>query len=143
MEKLPIDHLKEHVTDNFTWAEALTLHNWGFAAVPSAHIHNNIIKTCVKLELIRSFFGDKPIRVLSFFRPAAYNAAVKGSAQSAHIDGLACDFVVKDIHSHHARLKLLKKLDEFGIRMERLPEDHNWVHIDLIMPLGDSRYFFP
>ena len=56
---------------------------------------HNMIRVCAQLEKLRAYIA-RPIFITSGFRCPELNAAVGGVANSAHVRGLAADFVVKD-----------------------------------------------
>ena len=61
-------------------------------SVPS-ELMVNVKRMCQKLEEVRSMF-NRPIIISSFYRCPELNAKVGGSKTSAHMNGLACDFLV-------------------------------------------------
>ena len=114
---------------HFRWSEALYLPRWRIFAVPGdPSIEDNIRRTASKLELIRAFV-QRPLIVTSWFRPQAYNEEIGGARNSAHLKGLACDFIVKDCLSQDVRPLLVPFLTKFNVRMEDAPTPH--IHIDL------------
>ena len=128
---------------NFTWQEALWLHNWNISYHPNQVEMNEIVATAAKMELIRAFLGSRPITVVSWIRPPQYNAQVGGAPNSAHIYGKAVDFHVDGMLPNDVRAALLPQLDLWQIRMEDLPNS-SWTHIDIadVGPSG-NRYFNP
>lgn len=48
------------------------------------------------LEAIRDHFG-KPVTINSAYRNQEYNRAVGGASESQHVEGRACDIVVKGV----------------------------------------------
>jgi hypothetical protein len=77
------------------------------------------------------------------FEARDYNAFVGGAKASAHLSGMAVDFVAKGMSCDEVRAKLLNKLEEFQIRVEDLPKS-NWVHADIkVPPPGGKRFFKP
>ena len=60
-------------------------------AATSPVIIANIRRTAAMLEKVRAILG-KPILISSGYRCQELNAAVGGSQNSAHVDGLAVDF---------------------------------------------------
>jgi hypothetical protein len=66
---------------------------------------------------------------------------VKGAKNSAHKIGLATDYDAGGLNCDDVRTKLEGKLDEWQIRMERMPGG-NWVHNDCA-PVISNRYFIP
>lgn len=53
----------------------------------------NLERLAMTLEEIRRILGDNPITLTSGFRCPTLNTMVGGVSDSAHIYGLACDFV--------------------------------------------------
>lgn len=126
---------------NFYWRDALWLRSWDFCVFPEPKIEQNIMITAGVMQKIRDYL-DCPITVTSWLRPKIYNEFIGGAPKSAHLDGLAVDFVVEGMHSDEVRHQLLNKLDEWMIRMEDAATPH--VHIDLKdVPAGGSRFFKP
>lgn len=128
----------------FYWREALLLSRFGmFASPPDALIESNIRTTALRMDMIRELF-DCPILITSWYRPEKYNSQIGGAKASSHIQGLACDFMVKGMTSIKAREILKPHLQKFNIRMEAINTPH--VHIDLncdeSLPLK-KRVFFP
>lgn len=148
---------RAHISEHFTIREALTLHKWGNALHrPTSAEKAAILQTATKMEMIRSFLGDRSITVTSWLRPPVanipgnerqgqdYNAFIKGAKNSDHRLGLACDFEVKGLTPDEVRKALLPKLEEFKIRMEDLA-GASWIHIDVqesLLP-GAKRFFKP
>lgn len=74
----------------FTLAELLAT-STGLQNVPGSWgILENLCNTALALDAIRADYGA-PIRITSGYRSIAVNAAVGGSATSAHCKGLAAD----------------------------------------------------
>lgn len=138
--KSPIGNVK-----NFYWEEALYLPRWDIHCLPqSVEIFKNIEQTAGKMQNIRDFF-EKQIRVTSWFRPPKYNEEIRGSKNSSHLRGLACDFQVLGMDADSVRAALLPSLEKLNLRMENLPRA-NWVHIDLNCnekTPNEKRYFKP
>lgn len=125
------DLIERRITGStyFSWSEALWLPRWRIFAVPESDaVIANIIKTAQKMDIIRTIVNS-PVTITSWYRPGAYNALIGGAKMSAHIEGLACDFVVKGMGSDYVRGNLSKQLQALEIRMESLNTPH--VHIDL------------
>jgi zinc D-Ala-D-Ala carboxypeptidase len=124
----------------FKWKEALLLREWDIYALPDEDVAKNIIDMAEVMDQIRILFG-KPIVITSWYRPPKYNDDIGGSFKSYHMQGLACDFIVKGYRSDAVREILLEFLDKFDIRMEDL-EGASWVHVDLGNP-NPNRFFVP
>jgi hypothetical protein len=139
------------VSKYFTVRECLWLPSWQVIHIPSEDEKANILKQAEKMDLIRVFL-DAPIRIHCWIRPILnnpaspnhgkdYNAFVKGAKNSAHKIGLATDWDAHGISCDDARTKLEPKLEEWQIRMERMPGG-NWVHNDSAQVVV-YRYFNP
>jgi hypothetical protein len=128
----------------FKWREALWLQRWGFYAIPKNEIIiKNIESTALAMDKIRVLFG-REIMITSWYRPEKYNELIGGAKKSSHIEGLACDFLVKDHESSAVREILRHYLKDINIRMEKLDTIH--VHIDIRCDKDmslDARYFKP
>jgi hypothetical protein len=135
----------------FTVKEACWLPSWSIMHIPSEEEKQNIIKQAAKMDLIRGFFGVS-IRVHCWIRPILnnpnsefngkdYNALVKGAKNSAHKVGLATDYDVEGLNCDDVRAKLEPKLEQWQIRMEKMPGS-DWIHNDCA-PVIAYRYFNP
>lgn len=90
------------------------------------------------LNRIRSDYG-KPIVVSSAKRCPKRNKQIGGAKNSAHIEGIACDFVRTE-----ALLQfLLPRLKEYGLRMENPEKTPTWIHVDLRPCGAPDRIFNP
>lgn len=125
---------------NFKWGEALYLPQWEIHAYPPDEIIDNILAFAPKAQKVRNFL-DEPMVATSWWRPKLYNKEIKGSKKSWHMTGGALDFRGTKSTPDEIREKLEPKLEEFGLRMEKLP-GASWVHIDDKEP-GNARYFIP
>lgn len=67
------------------------------AEYPAEWIESGLKPLCRALEVIRKEFGDKPVRIVSAFRPAKYNAAIGSKPDSQHVAGRAADFQIKGV----------------------------------------------
>lgn len=130
---------------HFAWKEFLWLDKWSIHVHPTALQAENLKKMGSLMERVRSIF-NRPITITSGLRPEIYNKKIKGAPGSAHIIGLACDFIVKDLEGvvgcEAVREQIKPFLDGWGFRMENKP-DSNWVHVDLRPPGKSGRFFTP
>ena len=96
------------VRGNFTWGEALHVDQAkGFYRKPAnSGVVYGILRVTDAMEEVRKLYGDKPLRINSWYRDPATNAAVGGASQSRHLSGDAVDFVVPGVScfSVYARL---------------------------------------
>lgn len=139
-EQLSLD---DAITIHFKWKDALYHSQWDCFIFPTDQEKEEIFLTALKLERIQAMFPKNKMIILSWLRIPAYNEKIKGSENSAHMTGEACDFVLDGLHSSTVREKLIPHLDTLNIRMEQLKPHQNWVHIDRKPPGRTGRYFVP
>lgn len=132
-------NLDEPIGDSpfFTWGEALWMDRSGAYALPNISQISNIIATAKALTPVRAHFG-REIRVLSWLRTPAHNALIKGALKSAHLEGLAVDFIIPGLDVHKVQEELSKNTILWPYRVEQLTP--TWVHVDT--RLG-PRIFYP
>jgi hypothetical protein len=94
---------------------------------PNAEELANLIHTCDRMEKVRQFFRNTPIRVSSGFRSKALNKAVGGSINSDHVKGFAVDFNVTGLSPVEA-FKLLAMEQPFKWD-QLILEYKRWIHI--------------
>lgn len=89
---------------NFTWREAThdgeripRQTNFQGRVFTAAEITGNIIKQARELDRLRSFFGNRPITITSWYRPPDINRAIGGARWSQHILGWGTDWKVHGI----------------------------------------------
>lgn len=88
------------------------------------------------MEQVRDVLGGVPVLISSGYRSAALNAAVGGSATSAHLLGLAADFTAPAFGTPRA---ICQELIAAGVVWDQLILEHpsaadpdgRWVHIGL------------
>lgn len=85
----------------------------------------NMVKVATALELVRSAFG-KPVRVLSCYRAPAVNAAVGGSATSAHRFALAADIQIGGVDVIEVSRWCARNLEGYD---QVIHEFDQWTHI--------------
>jgi hypothetical protein len=134
--------LTDHITMHFRWHHALYHPQWESHVFPTQNEYDNILKMALRLERVRKVF-KRDITVLSWLRRPKYNKMIGGAKHSAHINGLAVDFIVDGMKAHDTRLQLIPHLETLKIRMEKLDPNQHWVHIDLKEPGITGRYFVP
>jgi hypothetical protein len=130
------------ITPNFKVKEALTLHRWNrLATKEDGFVEADIIETCQMMEKIREYLGCS-INVHCMFRSQKYNLEIGAPKMDVHFLSMACDFDCNPIMTcDEVKEKLLPKLEEFNIRIEK--GTTNWVHCDWRMPGPSGRYFNP
>lgn len=87
-----------------------------------------VLYTAGKMEHVRALLGNKAIRVNSWYRSPAVNAAVGGSSTSQHPKGEAVDFVCPSFGDAYKIAKFLEtKVGE--LNYDQLIFEQTWVHI--------------
>lgn len=84
------------LTDHFTFEELIDSDiaaRRGIPNVPNVEISANLVTLAQRLEEVRHVLYDRPIRITSGYRCPRLNKLVGGSPNSAHMQGLAADFV--------------------------------------------------
>lgn len=143
----------ENISKYFKVKEALFLPKWGIFHQPNESEQMAISLMAERMDIIREYI-EKPIIVLSWIRPdhvncpgseyhlCDYNDLVNGAPSSMHIYGSAVDWYCSD-SCDIVRFNIQFKLEQWGIRMERLPMS-NWIHVDnKTVSQGMQRYFIP
>lgn len=89
--------LKESIIPggHFSWGEAT---DKGTRIPANKRIVENIVKSAQELEQIREHFGNKPIKINSWYRDPVANKEAGGEKNSRHLCGDAIDFVVEGIN---------------------------------------------
>lgn len=78
----------EGPSKHLTWAELQCKDGTPY---PDKWRNNRAIDLALVFEDIRSFFGGKPIKVLSAYRTAKHNRSIGGAKFSQHLEGRALD----------------------------------------------------
>lgn len=115
----------------FTWRQALIQGNTGVLAIPLSQHHDNIIRQAVALVPVYYLLGG--FTITSWLRTEEHNKAIGGSIHSAHLVGLATDFVPTKMTPDEARAKI-KAAGVYPGRTEL--DAKTWCHYDL-MPGSD------
>lgn len=125
-------NLTPHFTlEEFTTSE--TAARKGIHNVPHTNSaeYRNLVRTAEVMELVRTRLDDKPILISSGYRSPQVNAAVGGSKNSAHMSGLAVDFICPGFGTVKQICKKLEPvMREFGID-QLIYEYDTWVHLGL------------
>lgn len=110
----------------FTLSQAGT--RLGLANEPTAQALQNLtLLANLLLEPIRSLLGD-PITISSGYRSSAVNRAVGGSTTSAHLLGLAADFICP---GYGTPRQVCQAIVDARLRFDQLIFEGSWVHIAL------------
>jgi hypothetical protein len=107
----------------------------GIDNTPTDAILVNLRTLAEGLERIRIVLGSRPIHITSGYRCEALNEKVGGSQRSAHIDGLAADFICP---SFGPPLAVCRAIVEAMITTDQIIHEFGrWCHVAFPKP-GDS-----
>lgn len=117
------------LTEHFTLAE-LTATSHG-ANPTTPEVEANLRRLAEVMERVRVLLDNHPITITSGYRSPPVNAAVGGASNSAHLTGLACDFVCPGFGTP---LDICRRLEphmkDLGID-QLIWEFERWVHLGL------------
>ncbi|MEL7354059.1 MAG: D-Ala-D-Ala carboxypeptidase family metallohydrolase [Cyanobacteria bacterium J06560_5] len=119
---------------NFSWAE------WtkGGARLPvDSLVTQRIVRTCRYLDSVRTYLGDRPIRITSGYRDPVSNRRVGGARNSRHMYGDAVDFSVDGLSC----VEVFKRLKTYHPQ-GGLAVGNGFVHLDL-RPGPAARWSYP
>jgi zinc D-Ala-D-Ala carboxypeptidase len=118
----------------FTRSGAAVRH--GLRNEPLASHILNLKRVAVTLEQVRAYLGHKAIIISSGYRCPALNTLVRGSKYSAHMQGLAADFVCPDFGSPR---EICTVIADSHIAFDQLIFESNWVHLSQPATFGAGR----
>lgn len=124
----------EPKASNFTWAELTK----GGARIPiDTTITQRIVKLSEYMDKVRSFLGDRPIRITSGYRDPSSNRSVGGARNSRHMYGDAVDFWVEGMDV----VDVFYQLKSYHLK-GGLAVGNGFVHVDL-RPGAPARWTYP
>ena len=98
----------------------------GIANDPPPYVVQNLKRLAIFLEDVRALLGV-PLRITSGYRSPELNAAIGGSATSAHCHGLAADFIAPPLTVIAACQRIATSMIDF----DQLIYEHTWIHFGL------------
>lgn len=119
------------VTEHFTWQEVSfseTAARNGIDNIPPLSLHDNIKDQAELMEQVRDLLGH-PVFISSWYRCPEVNKLIGGADKSAHMLGLACDFVCPGFGTPYQVCKELEKHMEWLGIDQLIHEFGAWVHI--------------
>lgn len=129
-----------NLSPHFTLAEFVTSQTaarLGIDNTPGPVTIANLRKTAATLERVRSLLGGVPIIVTSGYRCPKLNKAIGGSATSAHMTGMAVDFIAPRYGSPY---KIAKAIVGSEIPFDQvIHEFGTWVHLGLTDRAGRNQ----
>jgi hypothetical protein len=119
--------ISEHFTlEELTFSEAAA--RLGLDNTPSPIVGANLKLVAASMEETRTLLGGKPIVVHSGYRSPQVNKAVGGVPTSAHMKGLACDFVCPAFGTPAEVTSVILKSD---VDYDHLILEYGWIHVGL------------
>ena len=100
----------------------------GLGKTPPPAALRNVLRLVTTLERVRDVLGGHPVVISSGYRSPAVNKLVGGAASSAHVQGLAADFVVP---RYGTPLQVCQTLLRHGLVFDQLIYEGSWVHLGL------------
>jgi hypothetical protein len=126
-----ITELEHRLSPHFTLAE-LTVSNSGARAglrnIPVGDALTNLERLARTLEQVRALLYGAPILVSSGYRSPAINGLIGGSLSSAHMRGLAADFIAPKYGRPKA---IAEAIRDSSIQFDQLIFEGTWVHLGL------------
>jgi zinc D-Ala-D-Ala carboxypeptidase len=134
-------NLSEHFTlEELTISE--TAARRGIDNRPSPAIIANLRRLATALEVVRQLIGRRII-ITSGYRSPALNDAIGGSRTSAHIEGLAADFISPPPEP----LAICREIAASAMPFDQLIYEVDWVHFAIgpelrrqVLTFQDGRY---
>lgn len=129
------------LTQNFTWAEvelSETAARLGIDNTPPTSLHENIRRQADLMEEIR-YLLNRPIFITSWYRCSPLNKLIGGSQKSAHMQGLACDFVSPFGSPYRICKAIEPEIKALGID-QLIQEFGKWTHVGLPQPGSTERH---
>jgi len=126
---ISIANLEHRFSPNFSLAEltvSQTAARAGIRNVPVGTALDNLARLSVFLEGVRALLFNSPILVSSGYRSTAVNNLIGGAFKSAHMQGLAADF----ISPKYGRPKAIcEAIRDSSLQFDQLIYEGTWVHI--------------
>lgn len=108
-------------------------------SIPDALLPN-VREMAQCMQLIRSVLGNKVITVTSGYRCPKLNAKINGSTTSAHMQALACDFIVAGMSPFEVALALRPHVKELKID-QLILEFGEWTHVGISLGVARQQVF--
>lgn len=125
------DPLAERLSPHFTLGEMVVSQaavRLGIDNQPAPIHVVNLRRVASALEWARALLGDAPITVTSGYRCVALNRAIGSADNSAHVRGLAVDFVAPGFGRP---TEICRRLVSEGLAFDQLIDEQGWVHLGL------------
>lgn len=114
------------LSDHFYLEEFTITNVRGADNTPNSAILVNLQVTADYMEDVRKLLGNNPIIISSGYRSPGVNRLVGGAPKSAHMRGLAVDFICPKFGTP---LDICHKIATSGLNFDQLIEEGTWVHL--------------
>ena len=128
----------QRISSHFYWAEltaSQAAQRLGLDNTPSPAARANLQRLAEYLECVRLWLRSRPLIISSGYRSPAVNKAVGGSLNSAHMSGLAVDFICPDYGSPLTVMRAIEAAANNGViplqPFDQLIYEGTWVHLGL------------
>ena len=124
-----ITHLQHRFSPNFSLAEltvSQAAERAGLRNLPVGVALDNLARLALFLEQVRGLLFNAPILVSSGYRSPTVNGLVGGSLQSAHMKGLAADFIAPKYGRPKA---ICEAIRDSSLQFDQLIFEGTWVHV--------------
>jgi hypothetical protein len=130
--------LSEHFSlSEFVYSQTASRMGLDNTPTPEAHVH--LQQLAQVMEEVRDICGANPVQITSGYRSPAVNTATGGSSTSAHMSGLAADFIVPAFGTPLEVCHAIEPyLDTLGID-QLIHEYGDWVHLAITVNIDDAR----
>lgn len=124
-----ITHLEHRLSPHFSLAEltvSQAAERAGLRNIPVGTALDNLARLALFLEQVRTLLFNSPILVSSAYRSPAVNGLVGGSFMSAHMKGLAADFIAP---KYGTPKQICEAIRDSSLAFDQLIYEGTWVHV--------------
>lgn len=114
------------LSPHFTLEEMLVTQVRGVDNTPPKYALEALQDTAMRMEEVRQVLQSHSIIVTSGFRSPLVNKVVGGSTNSAHMHGLACDFICP---AFGRPIDIARAIVNSSVKFDQLIEEGSWVHL--------------
>lgn len=130
------------LSPHFTLQEftiSTTASQCGIDNSPTPEAMINLEQLAMVMEEVRKICGGYPVHITSGYRCPELNTACGGASDSAHMSGMACDFIVPD---YGEPLDVCLAIEPYMavLGIDQLIHEYNdWTHLAIAVPVEAAR----